>query len=209
MRGFYIFNAQYGQEVSSMEVQEKTAVTMVEGTGSKYRWMAVTALMIAIGAILRIVSPSIAGITPNWTIAMYCLAIILVRPSVTQAAGIGLVAGAIGLVTSKSIFPYGNLVSELAGAVTCALILKIQLKLKVGKINFLPSVCAFFSTLFSGFVFVTVAKLALSLPMKVYLYGMLPVVGTVAVVNTVVTQLLYFPAYKIFSKGDNDGGSRI
>jgi len=185
-----------------MEVQEKTTVTIVEGTGSKFRWIAITALLLAIGSILRIVSPSIVGITPNWSIAMYCLAIILVRPSITKAVGIGLVAGAIGLITSKSIFPYGNLASELVGAVVCASIINIKPRLQVGKINIIPAVCGLLSTVASGFTFVTVAKLALSLPMKVYLYGMLPVVGTMALVNMVVTQLLYFPAYKIFTKGD-------
>lgn len=186
-----------------MEVQEKTSVTIVEGTGSKFRWIAITALLLAIGSILRIVSPSIAGVTPNWSIAMYCLAIILVRPSIPQAAGIGLVAGAIALVTSKSIFPYGNLVSELVGAVTCAAILSIKAELKVGKVNIMPAVCGFLGTLGSGFTFVTIAKVALSLPVQVYLYGMLPVVGTVALLNTVVTQLLYFPAYRIFAKGED------
>jgi energy-coupling factor transport system ATP-binding protein len=35
--------------------------------------------------------------------------------------------------------------------------------------------------------------------MKVYLYGMLPVVLTVGAINMIVTQVLYFPAYKIFT----------
>lgn len=185
-----------------MELQDKKTVTIVNGTGSQFRWVAITALLLAIGSILRIVSPSIAGITPNWTIAMYCLAIILVRPSLSKAAGIGLVAGAIGLITSKSIFPYGNLVSELVGTVVCAALIRIRSELKVGNINIMPAVCGLISTLASGFTFVTVAKLALGIPLKVYLYGMLPVVGTVAAVNTVVTQLLYFPAYKIFANDD-------
>lgn len=186
-----------------MELQQKKTVTIVNGTGSQFRWVAITALLLAIGTILRLVSPSIAGITPNWSIAMYCLAIILIRPSLSKAAGIGLVAGTIGLITSKSVFPYGNLVSELVGAVVCAAIVQIRSEFKIGKINIMPAVCGLISTLASGFTFVTVAKLALGIPLKVYLYGMLPVVGTVAAVNTVVTQLLYFPAYKIFANDDS------
>lgn len=187
-----------------MEGQENKTVTIVKGTGSQFRWVAITALLLAIGSILRIVSPSIAGITPNWSIAMYCLAIILIRPSLSKAAGIGLVAGAIGLITSKSPFPYGNLVSELVGAVVCAALVQIRSELKVGSINIMPAICGLISTLASGFTFVTVAKLALGIPLKVYLYGMLPVVGTVAAVNTVVTQMLYFPAYRIFANNEEE-----
>ena len=189
-----------------MEVQDKKTITVVKGTGSQFRWVAVTALLLAIGSILRLVSPNIAGITPNWNIAMYCLAIILIRPSLSKAAGIGLVAGAIGLITSKSIFPYGNLISELVGAVVCAFLVGLRSELRIGGVNIMPAVCGLLSTLASGFTFVTVAKLALGIPMKVYLYAMLPVVGTVAAVNTVVTQLLYFPAFKIFHNENDEKG---
>jgi energy-coupling factor transport system ATP-binding protein len=43
----------------------------------------------------------------------------------------------------------------------------------------------------------------LSLSDAVYLGGMLPVVLIVTAVNTVVTQLLYFPAYRVFSEQTN------
>lgn len=182
-----------------MENQVQPTTVIVEGKGGKYRWLAITALFLAIGTILRLVSPSIAGVTPNWTIAMYCLVMILVRPTVGQAIGIGLVAGAIGLVSSKSIFPYGNLVSEMVGALTCCLLVKYNIGFKFGKLNLQPAICGLISTLASGLTFVTLAKLVLGLPMKVYLYGMLPVVLTVGAINMIVTQVLYFPAYKIFT----------
>lgn len=181
-----------------MENQVKTTI-IVEGKGGKYRWLAIAALFLAIGTILRLVSPSIAGVTPNWTIAMYCLVMILVRPTLGQAVGIGLVAGAIGIVSSKSIFPYGNLISEMVGAVTACLLVKYNVRISLGKLTLQPAIIGLLTTLASGFTFVTLAKLVLGLPMKVYLYGMLPVVLTVAAINTVVTQVLYFPAYKIFA----------
>ena len=52
--------------------------------GGKYRWVTVTTLLLAIGAILHLVSPSIGGVTPNWTIAMYCIAINLTKPTIKQ-----------------------------------------------------------------------------------------------------------------------------
>lgn len=188
-----------------MENQVQQQTVIVEGKGGKYRWLAITALLLAIGTILRLVSPSFAGVSPNWTIAMYCLAMILVRPTLSQAAGIGMVAGALALVTSKSIFPYGNLASEMVGAVTCCLLVKYNIGLKLGKLNLRPALVGLITTFASGMTFVTLAKLALGLPMKVYLYGMLPVVFTTAAVNTIVTQILYFPAYKIFNANSATG----
>jgi len=187
-----------------MEVQGKNTVTMVEGTGGRFRWIAITALLLAIGTILRLVSPGFGPITPNWTIAMYCIAIILIKPSIPKALGIGLVAGAIGVVSSKSAFPYANLLSEPVGAITCAILVNIMGKVKIGKINLSPAICGLLSTLASGMTFVTGTKLVLALPMKVYLYTMIPVVLTVAAVNTIVTQVLYFPAHKIFAKGEEE-----
>ncbi|HEY3426097.1 MAG TPA: tryptophan transporter [Negativicutes bacterium] len=181
-----------------MENLEKKMTTTIEGTGGRFRWAAITAMLLAIGAILRLVSPSIAGISPNWIIAMYCLAIVLTKPSISRAAGIGLVAGAVCLATSKSIFPYGNIVSELLGAVVCALLVQVPVSMKIGSLDLRPAVCTLAGTLVSGFSFVTIAKLALSLPLSVYLYGMLPVVLTVAVINTIIAQLLYYPARKVF-----------
>ncbi|MDU4959647.1 MAG: ABC transporter [Sporomusaceae bacterium] len=180
-----------------MEKQQTTVI--IEGKGGKYRWLAITALLLAIGTILRLVSPNFGVIMPNWTIAMYCLAMILVRPSLGQAAGIGVVAGALGLVTSKSIFPYANLASEMAGAITCCLLVKYNFGLTIGRVNLRPALIGLVTTFASGLTFVTLTKLVLGLPMQVYLYGMLPVVFATAGINTVVTQILYLPARKIFS----------
>lgn len=181
-----------------MQNQEQQTI-IIEGKGGKYRWLAITALFLAIGTILRLVSPSIAGVSPNWTIAMYCLVMILVRPTLGQAMGIGLVAGALALVTSKSPFPYGNLVSEVVGGLTACLLVKCNIGLKLGKLNLQPAIIGLLTTLASGLTFVTLTKIALGLPMAVYLYGMLPVVFTVAAVNTVITQVLFFPADKIIN----------
>ncbi len=105
-----------------MENKRQEMITINTGQEGRFRWAAVSAMLLAIGAILRLVSPSIAGISPNWIIAMYCLAIVLFRPSVGRAIGIGLVAGALCLATSKSVFPYGNLSSEPVGALICSLV---------------------------------------------------------------------------------------
>ena len=45
--------------------------------GGQFRWVTVSTLMLALGTILHLVSPSVAGVTPNWTIATYCVAIFI------------------------------------------------------------------------------------------------------------------------------------
>lgn len=171
--------------------------------GGQYRWITVTTLLLAIGAILHLVSPNIAGVTPNWTIAMYCIAINLTKPTIGQSFGIGLVAAAINIPTSKSAFPYGNLLSEPVGAVVCALLVCLSCKIAVGNLNLKPAVTGFISTVASGLTFITTLKVVLSLPMAVYLYGMMPVVFAVGALNAIITQLLYFPAKKLFDAKGN------
>lgn len=183
-----------------MENRENQELIQVKKTGGQTRGLAVTALLLAIGVILRLVSPSIAGITPNWLIAMYCLAILIVRPSVRQAVGVGIVAGVVCMVTSKAIFPYANLVSEPVGALACVLVAGLTQRLKVFGLTLQPAVSTFIGTLASGLVFVTVTKMAMNIPLQVYLYGMMPVVFTVGAINCVVAQVLYFPAARLFGE---------
>lgn len=187
-----------------MENQEQQLVSFEANRGGQYRWITVTTLLLAIGAILHLVSPSIGGVTPNWTIAMYCLAIQLTRPKLTQAFGIGLVAAAINIPTSKAAFPYGNLLSEPIGALTCAILVTLISRIPFGKLDFKPAVTGFITTVTSGLTFVTSMKFALGLPMSVYLYGMIPVVFTVALLNGAITQILFFPAQKLFALKDKE-----
>ena len=88
----------------------------VEPMQDGYRWVAITAMLLAIGIILHTVSPNVGGVTPNWTIAMYSIVINLTRPKLSQAIGIGFIAGLTLVPSSKSAFPLGNVASELAGA---------------------------------------------------------------------------------------------
>lgn len=180
--------------------QEQTFVNFEQGEGKKFRRVAVTALLLAIGAILHFVVPSVGGISPNFMIAMYVIAILLTRPNFWEAAGIGLVVGLINIPTSKSAFPFANIPCELAGALCCALIVQTAAKLGFDRFRFLPGVTAGVTTLVSGGVFTFILKIVLALPWAVYLYGMLPVVATVALINVVITQILYYPADKLFRR---------
>ena len=110
--------------------KEKKIVTLTEvkPTQDGYRWVAITAMLLAIGIILHTVSPNVGGVTPNWTIAMYSIVINLTNPSLPQALGIGFISGMTLVPSSKSAFPLGNLASEVSGGVF-TFILKIVLGL--------------------------------------------------------------------------------
>lgn len=166
--------------------------------GGQFRWITITTLMLAIGTILHLVSPSVGGVTPNWTIATYCVAICLTKPSYKQALGIGLVAALVNVLTSKSGFPYGNLISEPLGALTCTFIVKNLAFVRIKGHSCLPVLTGFAATCMSGGAFVTILKLVMNLPTIVYVTAMLPLVVVIGLLNAVVTPIMYFPALRLF-----------
>lgn len=164
------------------------------------RWITITTLLLAIGVILRMVSPNLGGVSLNWNIVMYCIAILLCRPSLKQGFGIGLVSGIIAMMTSKSALPYANLVSDPLAAVICTLMVKNNLfNFSFFKINPNSFIVIFITTFISGGTFVTLTKIFLQLPMNIYLYVMLPAVLLVALLGAIAGQILYTPASKIFN----------
>lgn len=166
--------------------------------GGQFRWITITTLMLAIGTILHLVSPSVGGVTPNWTIATYCVAICLTKPSYKQALGIGLVAALVNVLTSKSGFPYGNLISEPIGALTCTFIVKNLAGIKIKGHSCMPVLTGFAATCMSGGAFVTILKFVMDLPNVVYFTAMLPLVVIIGLLNAVVTPVMYFPALRLF-----------
>ncbi len=173
-------------------------------TGSKMvrsKQLAVVAVLLAIGAVLRAVTPPIAGITPNFVIAMYCLAILLIRPNLGGALGIGLVGGAVAMIFSKSPIPYLNLISEPAGALACAFIVSYLPEFSLKNYSFKPILAAAIGTLVSGLLYITLNfKFALNLPpekmMIAWNTAFITVVIPVATINALLNQIFYAPAKK-------------
>lgn len=176
--------------------------------GGKFRWVTVSVLMLAIGMILHLVSPSVAGFTPNWMIATYCVAILLTKPTYRQCLGICMIAALMEVFTSKSAFPYGDFASEFAGAYIAGFFAHSMPEMKIGRFSMRPSLCGFITTLVSGFVFVSILTWVLRMPSAVYLYAMLPMVGLVAVGNAFITPFLYFPARRLLSSASGKEKSK-
>lgn len=163
------------------------------------RWITITTLLLAIGVILRSISPNIGGVSLNWNIVMYCLAILLCKPSLKQGFCIGLVSGIIAMMTSKAALPYANLLSDPLASMSCVLMVLCKDKYFPKKSAYFPFISIFITTFISGGLFVSLTKILLSLPLNIYLYVMLPTVCLVAFLGAIAGQLLYAPALKLFN----------
>lgn len=173
-------------------------LTEIEPMQDGYRWVAITAMLLAIGIILHTVSPNIGGVTPNWTIAMYAIVINLTNPKLSQAIGIGFIAGLTLVPSSKSAFPLGNLASEIAGATVCCILVKAMLAAGMKNWKLRPLVTGFLATIASGGLFTFILKVVLGLPLSVWIYAMLPIVAIVGLLNGLITFFLYAPVRKLF-----------
>lgn len=172
-------------------VAQKRELKIEQKTGIKVRDLILIGVLLAAGAVLKYFAGSIiniAGMKPNFVIAMYCLGILLVKPKIYESAAIGLLAGAICQFLPGT--PWLNFASELIGAVVMGLM--IRLVMKIGKVNFTPAAATFVSTVVSGSVFVFCLFLFLNAE-KSALVAYIPIVLGTAAINTVLVQLLYIP----------------
>ena len=128
---------------------EKRTVAAEEKNGFTVSDLILVAVLIAAGTVLKLVVGNVInffGMKPNFIIASYCLAILLVRPKLYQAAIIGLLTGAVCQFLPGT--PYLNFISELLGAVCMCIMIRIPMK--VGKMDLNPMVSTFVSTVVSG-----------------------------------------------------------
>ena len=179
-------------------VKDVSNLIYTKARGGRFRWLTISTLMLAIGMLLHLVSPSVAGFTPNWMIATYVVAILLTKPSYRQCLGICMVAALMEVFTSKSAFPYGDFASEFAGAYVAGFFAHSVPPFKIGRFSLRPAIAGFITTLVSGFIFVSILTVVVGIPISVYLYGILPMVALVGVGNAIITPFLYFPALKLF-----------
>jgi hypothetical protein len=171
----------------------------------KSRDIAIVGILLAIGAIVRYLSLIIPGpIVANLVIAFYCLAILLVVPTLTEAIGIGFVAGIVSALISHSVFPPGNLISEPIGAIVCLLVYK-ALK---DRIPGSQGITTFIATVVSGSTFVVISLIAVApailskyATMGAYIIVIIPIVLLAAVANAVISQALYLPAARVIMRG--------
>lgn len=150
-------------------------------------------VLLAAGVVLKLfLSSAFTVLKPNFVISMYCLAILLIRPKLGEAAIIGILAGAACQFFPGT--PYINLASELVGALAMALLLKVPMR--VGKFDLHPVVGTFLSTLVSGFVFVGIMYMAFYMGAAIVPTPLALFMGIIfgtAAINAIIVQALVLP----------------
>lgn len=148
------------------------------------------AVLLAAGTVLRFVASSFQffGMKPNFMIAMYCLAILLIRPKLIYCAIIGLISGALCQISTPA--PFLNLYSEVFGAVVMGIL--VMIPMKAGKIDLTPIVSTFVATVVSGSSFI-VGRFLFYHAEASSLVAYIPIVLCTAVINTIIVCILYVP----------------
>ena len=178
--------------------EERTLSEKAEKKGFSISDLILVAVLIAAGAVLKLVAGSVInffGMKPNFIIAMYCLAIALIRPKLPGAAIIGLITGAVCQFLPGT--PWINFISELLGAVCMCLLLKSRLKLS--KANLQIAIFTFISTVVSGGSY-TVCLFIFTGATASGLVAYVPIVLCTALLNSIIVQVLYLPLKKILKK---------
>lgn len=179
----------------------KREVKQEEKKGLTVQDLILIAVLLAAGAVLKLTVSSFlsfAGMKPNFMIAMYCLAIILVRPNVGQAVIIGLITGLISQIPMLNATPWVNIPSEMLGALACGLL--IHIPLKAGKLDLNPLVTTFLSTVVSGYTFAIIVGMMNGLELSaIFAVYAVMVFGT-ALINCILVEILAVPLKKVLKK---------
>lgn len=183
-----------------MSMNSETRV--VEKKGLKAVDVAVVAVLLAVGAVLRMFCPPlVVGITPNFVIGMYCLAILLLRPKLPAVIGIGIVSAAVCQLTTKSAIPFLNFVSEPLGAIAVYLLAFINIDFGVMK-YIRVFIITFVGTAVSGFTYAGIMiKILTASGKNAPAFAALTVVVLVtALFNSILASVLYVPLKAALSK---------
>lgn len=184
----------------------RTVAAPARREGLSTRDIILVAVLLAAGAVLKLTVGSLLssmGMKPNFIIAMYCLAIVIVRPTVAQSLVIGLLAGLVCQVPMLNATPLLNIPSELLGALACGLLIKVPMRIG-GKLDLNPLVNTFVSTLISGGVFaflsVYINVMSTGGDLMVALAAYAAIVLGTATFNAVLVQVLAMPLKKVLKR---------
>ena len=163
-------------EKGRFPMAEKRVVKTEEKKGFSIQDLIIVAVLLAAGAVLKMFVGSVInffGMKPNFIIASYCLAILLVRPKLYQCAIIGLLAGAICQFLPGT--PW------------------------FGKVDLNPALATFVSTVISGGSFVVCLFVFMGMKSE-GLVAYIPIVLGTAAIGSVLVQLLYLPLKKVLKR---------
>lgn len=169
-------------------------VAIDERRGLDIQSLVLLAVLLAAGLILNftagkaISAVSGGAIAPEFIVSAFCLAILVIRPTIPQALVIGLISAAVIQITTSS--PGIDFVAEGIAAVAMASIVNVGARTPAR--NLVPVVGTFITTFLSGMIFMVI-KMALMGFAGELAAVMTPVVTVTAVFNAILVGALYQP----------------
>lgn len=169
-------------------------VAIDERRGLDIQSLVLLAVLLAAGFILNftagkaISAVSGGAIAPEFIVSAFCLAILVIRPTIPQALVIGLISAAVIQITTSS--PGIDFVAEGIAAVAMASIVNVGSRTPAR--NLVPMVGTFITTFLSGMIFMVI-KMALMGFAGELAAVMTPVVTVTAVFNAILVGALYQP----------------
>lgn len=185
--------------MTTLTTQNSSIQTSRTSRGLDIASLMVVSVLLAAGFILDLTvgkACAITGIQPEFIISSYCLALIILRPSLMQAATIGLLSAA--LIQLNTSIPGLEFICDIPAAVVVALLVSLLDK-RVLK-PFVPALLCFVATLISGSIFAVMAVVFFLKLELIALAAMAPLVLTTAVANAFVCEILVRPLYTVVSK---------
>ncbi len=177
------------------QAQVRTVKTDSKGTFD-IAGLVLVAILLAAGFILNMTlgnALAIVGIKPQFIIAAYCLAILILKPNFGQAVVMGVLSAVVIQLTTS--IPGLNFLTEVVGAlVMCAFV-----RSAFGSNKVMPLVGAFVTTLVSGLLFAVGGNVIMGAAMATVLVKLPLVLGT-AVFNAIVVQVLSVPLKKAIKR---------
>lgn len=193
-------------EAATPKAAAKRAVATQDKKGLAIQDLILVAVLLAAGAVLKLTVGSLLasfGMKPNFIIAAYCLAIIIIRPNVAQSLAIGLIAGLVCQIPMLNATPLLNIPSELLGALACGLLIHVPMKI-AGKVDLNPLVNTFISTCVSGFTFaalsVYINVVSVGGDFAVAMAAYVAIVLGTATFNCIFVQILATPLKKVLKR---------
>lgn len=169
-------------------------VAIDERRGLDIQSLVLLAVLLAAGFILNFMAgkaiSAVSGgaIAPEFIVSAFCLAILVIRPTIPQVLVIGLISAAVIQITTSS--PGIDFVAEGIAAVAMASIVNVGARTPAR--NLVPVVGTFITTFLSGMIFMVV-KMALMGFAGELAAVMTPVVTVTAVFNAILVGALYQP----------------
>lgn len=167
----------------------------------KSRDLALVAIFIAIGSVIYVFMPNTGVVTIDTVVIFTALAIMLVRPQPLVGLGIGIVAGVIGMLFSKSPNPWLNIPTHALGAWATALVSLKFGELKTGAISWKPAVGALAYGIVSGGLFITgFFAMGIIPTFQAYLVGGWGAVLMITLWAIIICMILYPPAKSMYDR---------